>query len=428
MITKLVDIQAIKGADRIVSAGVHNGAVVIARVIVGINHTEGEVGIYFAPDLQLSEEFCRENDLIARYDEEGKKIGGGYFNDKRRVTAQRFRGVRSEGLWMPMKSMSYIDSFVQHPFKLGDLITDVDGHELCKRYISEAVARARASNSKSSKIEKAVLDFPKHRDTAQLIHEIANIPVGSRITFSEKLHGTSHRKGKPKVAIELAWYKKVINYLARFINKRPFATEEYQIVHGTRNVIISAGKIGFHGAEDFRYAATAGGDLYGDEIIYGEIVGYANGKSIMPVHATKDVKEIAKKYGESVVYHYGNSPNACTFYVYRITQKMNGVWTDLSFGAMAARATELGYKFVTPIHRIESYDGDAEALMAVVKNLAETEGTYAQSIYADHPAEGIVLHVETPNGMKYALKYKSFGFKVMEGIAPAPDEDMESLS
>lgn len=421
MITKLVDLQPIKNADRIVSAGVHNGATIIARVVVGINHVEHELGIYFAPDLQLSADYCRENDLIARY-EDGKKVGGGYFSDKRRVTTQKFKGVKSEGIWMPLSSVGYINNGRAHvPNVLGDLFNDIHAHDavihpICTKYISEHTAKIRASNGKNAKIEKSVIDFPKHKDTPQLIHDIGNIPVGATIIISEKLHGTSHRLGKPLVKQELTRVQRLINYFAHFVGKKPYVTEKYDIVHGTRNVIISAGKIGFHGAEDFRYAAAAGGDLKDGEMVYGEIVGFANGKSIMPPHATKGLKELEKVYGESVTYHYGVGEGACRFYVYRITQLVDGVHKDLSFKEMAQRASELGYFFIVPLTAYITYDGDADKLMEVVKKYAESiNGTYSQSIYANHPSEGVVLRIEH-EGNIYALKYKSFGFKVLEGI------------
>jgi hypothetical protein len=427
IITKLVNLREIKGADRIVAADVSNG-VPIASVVVSKDHFEGEIGIYFPPDLQLSEEYCHANDLIARFDESGKKIGGGYFNHKRRVTAQRFKGVRSDGIWMPLNSLAYIDDPKINSFEVGQVISywqrsDGENFPLCQKYFSEKTAIIRQQAQR--KIEP-LADFPKHRDTEQLIHVIGEIPAGAKIIISEKLHGTSHRVGNVEVYHKRTWLQKAINHFAKVFGKAPYPETTYAVVHGTRNTIVSREKEGFHGKEDFRFDAVGEVTFPKNTIVYGEIVGYANGKPIMPPHNAKDFKDIAKMCGQEFVYSYGVEPDHATFIAYRVTQKTNGVWRDLNWDEFVTFCKQYRIKH---IHAIEAfvYDGNQELLFEVVKNCAEENKGWTLSQYANHPSEGVVLWVETTSGV-IRYKYKSFAFKVMEGIIKDIEVDPEEIA
>ena len=52
-------------------------------VCVSLDYTEGQMGVYFPTDGQLSMEFCKANNLLRLYDEEGHSIpGGGYMDPK----------------------------------------------------------------------------------------------------------------------------------------------------------------------------------------------------------------------------------------------------------------------------------------------------------------------------------------------------------
>lgn len=86
-----------------VQLGVVNGN----QVVIGKDIANDAIGIYFDCDGQLSEAYCTANDLCTRFNEEGKKIGGGYFASNRRVCAQNFRGEKSNGFWMPLQSLQF---------------------------------------------------------------------------------------------------------------------------------------------------------------------------------------------------------------------------------------------------------------------------------------------------------------------------------
>ncbi len=433
-ITTLTNIAPITGADFIVSAGVWNGVAEIARVVVNKKEVEGSLGIYFAPDLQLSEQYCAANDLIARFDDQGKKIGGGYFDHRRRVISQKFKKVRSDGLWMPIESLKPFYAketdfvkFAQSAEVGVEFDTVKDGfkdYKICEKYLTPQTLKAMRRGMPA--LPK--VDFPRHIDTAQLIHSIGQIPTGATLYISRKLHGTSHRKGNVLTEQKRNWWQKLAHRVARLFNIGIYMPHAFEIVHGTRNVVIHAGKVGFHGSEDFRYAATAAKDLHPNEMVYGEIVGYANGAQIMPSHSTKDLKDVRAVYGDTITYTYGCEPNTCKFYVYRITQKRNGYWQDLPYNEMVIRCAELGYDYI-PAEWVVTYDGNAQKLMDMVTHIAEAEGTFTRSTYGNHIEEGVVIRVEHEGSVTF-MKYKSFAFKVMEGIAKLDDSytDLEETS
>ena len=103
-------------------------------VIVGLGTVKGELGIYFPSDGQLSEEYCNYNNLVRKKDENGNNIGGYLDPDKRNIKAIKLRGEKSDGLYMPIESLEYLNVNL-FDFKLGDTIDVVDGHEICKKYI-----------------------------------------------------------------------------------------------------------------------------------------------------------------------------------------------------------------------------------------------------------------------------------------------------
>src|SRR5688572_8565759 len=67
------------------------GDVLGYQVVVCLDTQDGELGVFFPVDGQLSHEFCLANRLYVKHPDTGEPMGG-YFDAKRRVRAQRFRG------------------------------------------------------------------------------------------------------------------------------------------------------------------------------------------------------------------------------------------------------------------------------------------------------------------------------------------------
>ena len=71
IICKLTNVRKHPGADRL-----NLSTVLGNQVVVGLNNTDGQLGIFFQTDLQLSEKFCLENDLLRRKNLDGSPAGG----------------------------------------------------------------------------------------------------------------------------------------------------------------------------------------------------------------------------------------------------------------------------------------------------------------------------------------------------------------
>lgn len=106
------------------------------QVIVGLETKDGELGVFFPSDGQLSEEFCQQNDLVGVF-ENGKRVSGGYFSKDRRVRLQKMRGVESEGFYIPLSSLEYTGADLSELTE-GSTFDYLNGHPICNKHFTKA--------------------------------------------------------------------------------------------------------------------------------------------------------------------------------------------------------------------------------------------------------------------------------------------------
>lgn len=404
------------------------------EIIVGLEAKAGDIGIYFATDGKLSEAYCTQNDLFPRYDPEtGQKIGGGMFDPKnRRVRAQNLRSVKSDGYFADLESVAWTgvnlaDLYIGFQF---DVLND---HLICEKYYTPQTLRAMKGGTAATR--KVCLMLPQHFDTKQFSYEAKDIPVGSICTTTLKVHGTSHRLARALVDVtpEKRWYHKVV---------KPKSVQEWKIVHGTRRVILGEVDAGtsFYGTDQFRYDVTAflEPNLKKGEVIYGEIVGYVSDTTlVMGETSTKDLKkdpEFKKMLGGTVPptikYTYNCLPGQQDFYVYRIAMAdEEGNLVELSWPQVKKRCAELGAKPVLDFGLIPFPVTKREGITEL-EEIVENFYSGADPIDPSHIREGVVVRVDRPDGTVQFLKSKNYYFKVLEGIAKANEEyiDTEEIS
>lgn len=430
IVAKVTEVIGIPGADKI-----HIAKVLGENCIVSKEVGVGFVGLLFPADTQLSEEYCKQNNLFRRSENNIDNTKQGFFEENRRVRVQPFLKVKSTAYFTTVESISYCggDYVAQiYALPLGTSIDKVGDKEICCKYVSKATREAalKANRPKARKLVETPY-FEKHVDSAQFKHNAALIPKGALLSFHAKVHGTSHRSGLTKVIKNLPKWKQFINKIAPI-----FPTEEWKHIVGTRNVVLSdSGKEGFHGSEQFRFDVMESLKPYMVEgmTIYGEIAGYANGKPIMAVHSGKAAKDKAflKKYGDNIVYKYGCAEHEYRFHVYRITQLTHdGKNVDYSQKQLEQWCADRGILAPVEVAPQEIYDGDLDKLLAKVENLTErSEEMCADVIDPSHPSEGIIIRVDTGNMNPYFLKSKSYFFRTLEGLCEAVDtEDLEAIS
>lgn len=389
-----------------------------AQVVVGEETVDGELGVFFASDGQLSEEFCKQHDLVGVW-QSGVKVSGGYFSQNRRVKAQKLRGINSEGFYMPLSCLNYTGYDISK-LKEGVEFDELNGHKICNKYYTPATLRA-IKNGQKVHVEKRLIDFPEHRDTAQFRH--AKLNKGDLVTCSSKMHGTSFRYGNVHVKEPLKPWQKFLNKIIHNLFKN---VEYFSYQLGTRRTIMQKKDSsefnfvgGFYG-EGEPYSIVPEklfGLLKQGEIVYGEIVGYTSGGTPLFTQSTKADKDMAKKYGDRIVYSYANPEGQASFYVYRITQ--NGV--ELSNSQMIERCRQLGVKVVPQIKQF-IFDGNHAKMNARLAAFVDGD----DMIDPSHPREGICIRVESPKTGTKIWKWKSFAFLLLEQAVKESDDYIDA--
>ena len=453
-IVKIEHLRKHNNADRLQIATIFGN-----DVIVGLDTRIGDIGIYFPTDLQLSEEYCRENDLVRRKDENGNPAGGYLDPEKRNIRAMKLRGEKSDGLFMPLSSLNYIDSV---SINIGDKIDVLEGHEICRKYIprtNQARTNNRTGNhTRKKKVNIAPL-FAEHADTEQLVYNLSDFKVNDGVEITLKMHGTSQRTGylpilkgyNDSFACRVGnTFRRVLAYLRE--------EEEYEIKHdgtpvydwgyisGTRRVVLDGWEDGgFYGTNAFRkqHADKFEGKLHKGETVYYEVVGFTDtGTPIMAEAQNSRVqdKEFTKQYGKTTVFSYGCSKDGnpqSDFYVYRMTMtNEDGDVVEYSPDFMRYRCEQMGVKCVPVMWKgyIDDTTDWNDAGMTAgewVKYRAEQYYDGPDPIGKTHIREGVVCRIV--NRPKFtAYKHKNFYFKVLEGIvkdtASAPDmEEAQEL-
>lgn len=432
IISKIDRVAPIEGADRIQVGFVRHNMIVISK-----ETQPGTVGIFFIGGSQLSHDYCRNNNLYRDKTLNSDQTKSGYFENTRRVRTQTFRGVKSEGLFMPISSLSYLGK-EEKDFKLGQIVDTINKNVICEKYISEKTKKLLRSKSKANrkkqKVKKEYPFFFEHQDTSQFLMFIDTIPQNAQITISHKMHGTSGRYGMQLVNTKLD----------KFLSKFKLYRNKFEPVIGTRRVVKSNIKdisSGFYKDDEaFRYNVYKELEPFLTQhkglTIYCEIVGYTtSGSPIMAKQNTSNLKSIKgfrEKYGNEIFYSYGNGPSQCSFFVYRITETtQNGDQIDWSHSKAKDWCEQRGINFVTTFKQF-IYDGDQENLISLVKKYGENEDNmYEDYLDPRHLLEGVVIRVDHNQSSPKFFKYKNFPFKVLEGIAQdefCDIEDAESVS
>lgn len=441
-IVKINELRKHSNADRLQIATIFSN-----NVIVDLNTQIGDIGIYFPIDLQLSEEYCKENDLVRRKDENGNPAGGYLDPEKRNIRAMKLRGEKSEGLFMPLTSLAYTG---ETKFEVGNKIDIVNGHEICRKYIPRGKNRMAAgkqgNKTRKHSVPVAPL-FAEHADTEQLVYNMNAFKLGDQIEITLKMHGTSGRTGYlPK----LQGYKdtfgcKASNAFRRLFAKMLHLSEpephhngepiyDWGYVTGTRRVVLDDFEDGgFYGSNAFRkpHAEFFEGKLWKGETVYYEIVGFTNtGIPIMPQVSNDRIgdKNFRKRYGEVTTFSYGCIPwpredeKQSDFYVYRMTMtNEDGDVVEYTPDFMRYRCEQMGAKCVPMLWRgylDEPDDWTKEVFNPgeFVKQIAEEFYDGPDPIGKTHVREGVVVRII--NRPKFtAYKHKNFNFKVLSGIA-----------
>lgn len=410
---------------------------------VGLDVVKGEIGIYFPSDLQLSGEFCVVNHLC-RKKPDGTPDTGYLDPEKRNIRPIKLRGERSDGIFIPISCLEYTGVNLDD-INIGDTITVVNGHEICKKYIprgrnSNNSAKGKGNKTRKKHVPVAPL-FTEHADTEQLAYNLGAFKPGDEIEITLKMHGTSQRTAYLPI---LKGYKRTI--WDKLLGREGTPIYDWGYVSGTRRTVLDDWDGGFYGSNAFRkqHHDKFVGKLHKGEEVYYEVVGFTDsGTPIMSKGNNKKLdKDFVKQYGEETVFSYGCSPDGgdatqSDLYVYRMTMtNEDGDVVEYSPDFIRYRCEQMGVKcvpeFVHVVLPDASYFDENHPVGEYVKEMAEQYYDGHDPIGKTHVREGVVVRII--NRPKFcAYKTKNYSFKMLEGLikesAAAPDmEEAEEVN
>ena len=467
-ITRIKNLHKHPNADRLQIGECFGNA-----VIVSMEYEDNQLGIYFPSDGQLSVKFAEVNNLLRKKDDAGNNIGGYMDQDKRNVTAIKLRGEKSDGLFLPLKSLESFGDITT--LREGDKIDVFNGHEICQKYVPKTQTR-RGHYSEGNKTRKHKMPvaplFAEHADTEQLAYNLEAFKPGDEIEITLKMHGTSQRTGYLPV---FKGYKRTL--WDRITRKEGKPVYDWGYVSGTRRTVLENFDGGYYGSNEFRepHSKFFEGKLMKGETVYYEVVGFTtSGAPIMASgnNAKLNDKEFVKQYGNTTVFSYGCSPDGyqkvfdvdmintsevgdsditingaalykkvpqSDVYVYRMTMtNEEGFVVEYTPDFMRYRCEQMGMKCVPVMWKgvIPENPGSADdptiSAGEWIKNKAELFYDGPDPVGKTHTREGVVVRIL--NRPKFcAYKHKNWFFKAIEGIvkveAEVPDmEEAESIT
>lgn len=385
-------------------------------IIVGMDNYEDELGIYFDANLQLSEKFCKHNNLFRDKTKNEDQTKSGFIEENCRVKAVRLRGEISNGLFMPLISLNYLIN--PEDFEEGFEFTKLKGEEICKKYIIPSKQPSGFSGKKTKKVKESRIiegQFRFHYSTEQLPRNIHNLNPFDRITISVKMHGTS-------AIVSNCLVKRKLNWFERLLKKLGIKIEEtiYDYIYSSRTVIRNPNIVQNSFYEEDLWTEIGSkfkGLLHQGETVYYEIVGY-----------TPNGRHIQKSYD------YRCKQGEYKIYIYRITQtSLDGTVTELQMNQIEERSKELGQECV-PI----KFEGFAADYLSHTEFQIEEEWreSFLEKLKQDFldkdseycvnkvPEEGIVLRID--GLVPKVFKYKSDRFFLHESSSKDKgEEDIE---
>lgn len=232
----VVEIQTtipLEGCDN-----VHAAIIMGNHVIVSKDTKAGDVGLYFPLECQLSEKYLSSNNLYRKAELNSDKEKKGYFEENGRIRCVKFRGHKSEGLFMPLGSLKFTGiNYLLFEQEIGAEFDEINDIEICRKYVIKHQQNSMSRNApklkRKSKESKLVDNqFRFHEDTNMLYKNLHKIQPDSLISITYKLHGTSGISSYILCKKPLKWYEKVLKYVGVNI-----VDTHYDYIYSSRKVI-----------------------------------------------------------------------------------------------------------------------------------------------------------------------------------------------
>ncbi len=318
-------INELEGCDNVVGTPIFGFQAITSRT------TEiGTMGIVFPAECQLSEEFSRKNNLYRHGDLNEDESQKGYLEVNRRVPAMKFRGHRSDCLFMPLESLSYIKKLDISKLKEGDTFDRIGDHEICTKYIIKRNSREQRLEKNKEKFIRVDKRFlPEHYDSDNYFRNADTIPPEREVIVTQKLHGTSIRVGNTIVRRKLSIFEQIAKRLGIQVKE-----SEFDYVFGSRKVIKDVNNPYQNHFYSVDIWSEEGKRLEGSipegYLLYGELIGHTPGNGPIQKNYTYQVPD-----------------GTCDLYIYRVaTVNGQGFICDLSWKQVVEFCNDRGIKTV----------------------------------------------------------------------------------
>ena len=414
-VTKVKNIRPAENADRLNLCEVFGNTTVVDKTV-----NETDLYLYLPTDGRISVEFGEVNNLFRKKDDAGNNIGGFIDAEKRNISAIRLRGNKSDGLVLPLSSLSSFGDITS--LKEGDIVTVFNGHVIAEKYIPRRnPARTQSAAGNRTRKRKANIAplFAEHIETEQLPYNLNKFRAGDILDISLKCHGTSQRTAylPTEVGYERTFWDKIFKRNGKRII-------EYRYICGTRRTVLGESNVSWD-SENFRKTAHESfiGKLHKGETVYYEVVGYNGNMPIMPSADNKKMndKQFVATYGNRTEFSYGCNLGSNDFYVYRMTLTLeDGYVLEYSPEQIRRRCEEMGVKTVLHFEEVQ-IPADCENPGLWAQTEAEKFYDGIDPIGKTHIREGVVVRIVNRTSFE-VYKIKNYAFKVLSGIAIADAE------
>lgn len=354
------------------------------QAIVSKDHKIGDIGIFFPAEVQLSEDFCKNNNLFRHSELNKDKKEVGYIEDNRRVKAIKFRGNVSNGLFMPLTALKYLRIDLEE-LNEGNEFDKIDDKEICKKYQIQVFEYHNHQHQPKKERRVNTIHIPEHFDSEMYFRNSDTIKQNEEIIVTQKLHGTSIRIANTIVKRKKTILDRVAGLLGANIQEF-----EHDYIFGSRKAIKDPENKDQQDFYDVDIWTEEGEKLRGilpeNYIIYGELIGW-----------TRTGKAIQKDYT------YRLPEGTCELYVYRIAiVNMQGIVTDLSWDQVVEFCKKNGLKPVPELWRGKHKNFKPEKYLDIAFNPKYKNCVPTEKGFVD---EGVCIRVDkiTP----YILKAKS---------------------
>lgn len=371
------------------------------QIIVSKEVKIGDIGLFFPVEVQLSKKYLSENNLYRKKElNSDPEAKSGYFEENGRIRCVKFRGHKSEGLFMPLNSLEFLQS-EGAGLKVGDEFNEIDGVEIAKKYVIKTRQSGSSSIKNKSPKESKIIEgqFNFHIDTSQLYRNLDKINPNDLIQITYKIHGTSGISSYILCKKKLNWIEKILKKLrVNIIDK------EYDYIYSSRKVIknpeINKNAVHFYETDIWGLAhKELLPYLQKGMTIYYEIAGY------LPTGA----------YIQNQ-YDYGCEPGKFKIFIYRITQtNEDGKVYEFSgkqvqdfckkYGLDAVPELFYGYAKEFSDERMTEENWQEKFLENLKAKYNDKDCYICKNVV---PEEGIVLRKETVDIESYKLKSNRF--------------------